>query len=337
MPHKTALVITSISVPNPVLAACAEGSRNHGVDFIVIGDTKSPPGFDLPGCDFWSIERQKGMKSRLAALLPERHYARKNLGYLLAMERGARVIIETDDDNFPCDGFWKERASLQRANLLLNGNWINVYRHFTDVPVWPRGFPLEHVRQPAAPLDARDEREVCCPIQQGLADDNPDVDAIYRLTMPLPQRFSGSVNIALGHGSWSPFNSQNTTWFPEAFPLLYIPSFCSFRMCDIWRSFIALRICWANDWGVLFHGPTVRQERNDHDLLKDFADEVPGYLNNAKICDRLASLDIERGVENIGENLRKCYRELIRLGLVREDELQLLEAWLADVSTCLKR
>jgi hypothetical protein len=329
--NNTALVITSISTPNAVLAACAEGSKAHGVDFIVVGDTKSPPDFQLPGCDFWGIERQRSLSSSLASILPERHYARKNLGYLIAMKRGAEVIIETDDDNSPYEDFWKERASLQRTNLLVNRDWINVYRFFTDALIWPRGFPLEHIRKPMVTLDSKDENDLYCPIQQGLADDNPDVDAIYRLTMPLPQRFSCGNSIALSKGSWSPFNSQNTTWFKEVFPLLYIPSYCSFRMCDIWRSFVALRICWANDWGVLFHGPTVCQERNDHDLLKDFADEVPGYLNNTKICEHLATLNIKKGVDNIGDNLRKCYQELISLDLVKGDELQLLDAWLADI------
>ena len=35
MPLRSALVITSISAPNPVLTACAEGSRKHDIDFIV--------------------------------------------------------------------------------------------------------------------------------------------------------------------------------------------------------------------------------------------------------------------------------------------------------------
>ena len=330
---KTALIITSISAPNPVLTACAEGSRKHGVDFIVIGDVKSPASFDLHGCDFWSIERQRSMASHLAPMLPERHYSRKNLGYLLAMGRGAKVIIETDDDNLPYEKFWEERVSLQRAKLLLNSNWINVYRYFTDTPIWPRGFPLEQVYKSIPSLDSWNEQEIYCPIQQGLADDNPDVDAIYRLTMALPQRFSGDTNIALGKGCWSPFNSQNTTWFHDAFPLLYIPSYCSFRMCDIWRSFVALRISWANDWGLLFHGSTVCQDRNDHDLLKDFADEIPGYLNNGKICEQLATLNIEKGTDNIGNNLMACYEVFIRLGLIQKGEMKLLDAWLADVSS----
>lgn len=81
-----------------------------------------------------------------------------------------------------------------------------------------------------------------CPIQQGLADNNPDVDAIYRLILPFPTIFRKGRKVALGNNSWSPFNSQNTTWWKKAFPLLYLPSYCSFRMTDIWRSFVAQRI-----------------------------------------------------------------------------------------------
>ena len=55
------------------------------------------------------------------------------------------------------------------------------------------------------------------------------------------------------------------------YPLLYLPAYCSFRMTDIWRSFVAQRIAWENGWRLLFHGPTMEQERNVHDLMKDFA------------------------------------------------------------------
>ncbi|MHC4265647.1 MAG: STELLO glycosyltransferase family protein, partial [Planctomycetota bacterium] len=75
------------------------------------------------------------------------------------------------------------------------------------------------------------------------ADDNPDVDAVYRLTQRLPLTFRKDRRLALGNGSKCPFNSQNTTWFPDAYPLLYLPAYCSFRMTDIWRSdtFITLK------------------------------------------------------------------------------------------------
>ena len=65
---------------------------------------------------------------------------------------------------------------------------------------------------------------VVSPIWQGLADRNPDIDAIYRLTQPLPVHFDKTkLRIALAEGSICPFNSQNTTWFREAFPLMYLP------------------------------------------------------------------------------------------------------------------
>lgn len=332
MTHKTALVITSISKPNPVLASFAEGCLKHEVDFIVIGDVKSPSEFVLSGCDFWSIERQQNLDFSLAKVLPEAHYARKNLGYLLAMERGVEVIIETDDDNFPYDDFWLARIPSQRAKLAEAVGWINIYRYFTDATIWPRGYPLEYVQRPVVSIDSFSDLEAYCPIQQGLADENPDVDAIYRLVNTLPVSFSKEPRIALGKSSWTPFNSQNTTWFKEAFPLLYIPSYCNFRMCDIWRSFVALRICHENAWNVLFHGPTVWQERNAHSLISNFEDEIPGYLNNAAICNALSELDIKTGSNYCFDNLLKCYEKLIDINMVGKDEMPLLVSWISDVS-----
>ena len=101
MQENSALIITSISGPNPALAAYAEGCRDNGCDFIVIGDVSSPVDFVLDGCDFWDIERQRTLPMHLVETLPERHYARKNLGYLIAIQKGAEIIVETDDDNFP--------------------------------------------------------------------------------------------------------------------------------------------------------------------------------------------------------------------------------------------
>lgn len=173
---------------------------------------------------------------------------------------------------------------------------------------------------------------VDCPIQQGLADANPDVDAIYRLVCSLPQTFRGDRRIALSMGTWCPFNSQNTTWWREAYPLMYLPTYCSFRMTDIWRSFVAQRIAWENGWGVLFHEPTMRQERNEHNLMKDFEDEVVGYLKNKDICEALSSLKLRAGTDHVGENMILCYETLIGMGLLAQGELDLLAYWLSDMA-----
>jgi hypothetical protein len=331
MNGRTSLVITSISGPCRILAEYAEKCKQENIDFILIGDVPSPKDFSLEGCEFLGIDDQKKLPYKTAQLLPLRHYARKNIGYLIAEDREKDIIIETDDDNLPRDGFWSKREKNQEASIMEESGWVNIYSFFTDSFIWPRGFPLEYLQETVADITDFPKKVIYTPIQQGLADENPDVDAVYRLVHQLPRSFEKKNTIALGKNTWCPFNSQNTTWFREAFPLMYLPSYCSFRMTDIWRSFIAQRIAWENEWGILFHEPTVWQERNEHNLLKDFADEVPGYLNNAKICQILEDLDLKGGIENIPDNLIRCYRALTEGGYIGKEEMPIVEAWLEDI------
>ena len=314
---KKALIITSIASPNEVLKAHAQGAKANNIDFIVIGDTKSPATFELDGCRFLSIEDQEALEFRLAKILPKKHYARKNLGYLLAKNHD--VIIETDEG-------YLHRLAISEFN---NSGWVNVYSFFSKENIWPRGFPLHHLPNKNEPKSII--QNVSCPIQQGLADENPDVDAVYRMTLKLPIKFDQHNSLALGKNAWSPFNSQNTTWFREAFPLLYLPSYCSFRMTDIWRSFIAQRIAWTCDWPVLYHNSTVWQERNDHSLIKDFEDEIPGYLNNETICKKLEDLDLASGERNILVNLIRCYEMMTENNYIGKEEMKLVEAFCEDI------
>jgi hypothetical protein len=326
---KTYLIITSIAAADhPVLQSFAKQCKENNAGFILIGDSKSPADFNIKDCDFYSVERQKEINRKLSELIPLKHYSRKNLGYLKAINEGAEVIIETDDDNIPMDDFWEPRKAIRQTKKIEQQTWINIYRFFTTEMIWPRGLPLDAIQNKfhAPGLGS----EMFFPIQQGLADGNPDVDAIYRLTVPQTDiRFNKDV-LSLGIGTWCPFNSQNTTWFKEAFPLLYLPSYCSFRMTDIWRSFVAQRIAWTCGWNILFHSANVYQERNEHNIMKDFEDEISGYTNNRRIAQRLEALELSPDIANIPENLIKCYTELIRMGIVGEKEMEILETWLAE-------
>ncbi len=333
MNPSTSLVITSIAGPDhPVLNDFAVKCKKQNIPFIVIGDKPSPADFHIDGCSFYNLQQQRELNFKIAQLLPERHYSRKNIGYLLAIKNNkAEIILETDDDNYARDGFWENRNRVCKAHSLEQTGWTNIYSYFTKSRIWPRGFALERLQDALPSLDRFPLSDVNCPIQQGLADENPDVDAIYRLILPLPLSFDINVNVALGKKSWCPFNSQNTTWFKEAFPLLYLPSYCSFRMTDIWRSFIAHRIASANDWHLLFHPATVYQERNMHNLMRDFADEISGYTNNYKIVETLENLDLKKGAEHLGANLLACYESLINLSLIDKKEIPLVEAWISDL------
>jgi hypothetical protein len=326
------IVVTSINQPTKALIEIASKLPEHDFNFIVIGDSRSPDDFKLENCVFYSLERQLKLDFKYAQACPIKHYARKNIGYLLSMQNGASVIIETDDDNIPNATFWEERKDKFVAPCLVNKGWVNAYKYFTDINIWPRGFLLDKIHTPIVPYEELPQQECYCPIQQGLADLNPDVDAIYRLVLPLPISFRQDREIIFSQGSWCPFNSQNTTWFSSAYPLLYLPYYCSFRMTDILRSFVAQRIAWENNWSILFHKSTVYQERNEHNLMKNFEDEVVGYLNNEKICNELMELSLKSGIENIPNNLISCYKKLRDIGVVGMEELKLLHFWLEDIS-----
>jgi hypothetical protein len=331
MSLKTALVVTSISAPNPVLQSLAAGAIAHDWDFIVAGDTKSPAHFELEGCHYLSVADQQAGSHELGRLCPTRSYARKNIAYLEAIARGADVIVETDDDNFSREAFWLPRVPQLACRPVDHGGWVNVYAYFSETFIYPRGLPLNHARQTPPPPALMQELE--CPLQQGLADANPDVDAVYRMLFPLPFEFDPDVEpVALRSGAWCPFNSQNTTFFKKIFALLYLPAHCSFRMTDIWRSFVAQRILHHLGYPVLFHGCTVWQERNEHSLHVDFCDEVSGYVNNHAIRTALMNLDFGQSTD-IFQLLEQCYQCLMQQGWVGKEEEVLLAAWISGLKS----
>jgi hypothetical protein len=333
------VVITTIFPPTKGAHALSEGLSRVGGTLWVLGDRKGPVAYDLPNTKFYDIESQIRSDFQLARHLPEKVYTRKNLGYLLAIQAGAPFIVETDDDNIPREAFWgKREARVLAAQIEVRG-WHNIYRCFSSERIWPRGFPLENLQGSFASAPVLSPaREVESLIQQALADENPDVDAVYRLTGNLPVDFQTRTPIALGKFAWCPFNSQNTTTFPAAYPLLYLPSYCSFRMTDIWRSFVAQRCLWEMDSVLGFSNSTVYQERNEHNLLRDFEDEVPGYLQNERIRQILESLNLKagRGLESVSANLLTCYEALVAEGIIKREEIRLVEAWNSDLASLVK-
>jgi hypothetical protein len=317
---KHALVVTTIAQQAPpALFALGEGAAKHGWPFYLIGDQKSPQDFAVPYAQFYSPRAQLRVATELAQGTPFNHYARKNVGYVLAANEGADVIVETDDDNEPRPEFWAERKAVPAYSDLRvdRCGWINVAQRFCAA-IWPRGFPLTKVRKGARPFayvdNAGDFLFLGSPIQQGMASGDPDVDAIFRMLHhggEIPISAIGP-QVVLGPGSWCPINSQNTTWFRAAFPLLYLPSSCNSRCSDIWRGLIAQRIVWTvPEWGgVLFHGATVVQNRNPHDLLDDFEQEIPLYLYTARAAEILRELTLEPGIDAIPRNMVACYKAL---------------------------
>lgn len=325
-------VLTSIQEPTPSVVALAKMIRDYHGQLIIIGDRKSPDTYPLEDVFFYTIEEQKRLGLCLGEKIPENHYARKNIGYLIAMQNGASCIYETDDDNAPSE-IWKPRHLRNRAITSPNRKWVNVYKYFLDNHIWPRGFPLQFTQPdiPDAAFEASLGSDRNAPIQQGLVNGSPDVDAIWRLLYNNNQiSFKTCEDIWLPKNSWCPFNSQNTWWWAPAYSLMYLPSYCSFRMTDIWRSFIAQRCIWDEGYGVLYFSPDVIQERNYHNLKKDFEFEIPGYLRNEELCGVLNEIDLS-SEKMMSDKLLHCYEVLIKNDFFPLEELTLVHAWIEDI------
>ena len=332
-----ATVVTTIQEPTDGVRHLALKLKDNEPLFIV-GDGKGPERYNVKNSIFLSLEEQFASSFVLARRLPVGHYARKNLGYLEAIKAGASCIYETDDDNEPLAN-WKRRQKEVRVLRVFALGWVNVYRSFTEEKIWPRGFPLDEVAASCAfaPQLAENTEILNAPIQQGLVDNCPDVDAVWRLVFDRPFEFEKNrPSIYLPPGAWCPFNSQSTWWWPEAYPLLYLPSHCSFRMTDIWRSLIAQRCLWENGFGVVFHGPEMKQRRNPHDLINDFDAEISGYLHNREILKILENLNLTKGAENTGANFFSCYEALVKNKIFEPEEIMLVETWLDDIHDARK-
>lgn len=223
------IVITSINDPTQ---AVKEFSAMEDWQVIVVADLKTPNDWQLEGAKLLTVEEQKTLPFETAKLSPWNHYARKNLGYLYAISQGADLIYETDDDNLPYPTWqnsFPTSATTEAATYAEGEKYRNVYSYFTEARVWPRGFPLAEVARAEANAPATESRQISrahAPILQGLADLEPDVDAIYRLTVGGQIKFAKKKPLFLNPGTYCPFNSQNTLGFPKRSPTYICQDLC---------------------------------------------------------------------------------------------------------------
>lgn len=328
------IVVTTIHEPTVAIKSFSELTEK-GWSVVVVGDLKTPRNWDCPGITFLSIEQQHSLFGQFSQLIPNNHYSRKNLGYLYAISNGAECILETDDDNIPYDNFGKNVQPSVSAIPISGSRWVNIYKYFTNAHIWPRGLPLDEIS--SIGIVAQAERTTCYPIHQFLADEDPDVDAIYRLVNNKSVIFDPDVgNYELSEGCWTPFNSQNTMFFREAFPLLYLPSNVSFRMTDIWRSFVAQRALWVNGRSVVFRPSTVRQVRNEHNLLEDFKSEIVGYVNNKRISVMLDAAAAKFSEPNALTIIaRTLWQALNDGGVISDLEMAIIDSWFSSLDVIL--
>jgi len=321
---KTCVCITTINAPTESVRAWV---KLYPDGVIVVGDAKTPSDWLCQGSFYFPTSA--GLPS-LSNRIGDNRYQRKMLGYVSAAIEGADVIIDTDDDNEP----WSERhrvmltawqGAWHEANT---PGWMNPHAYYNERYTWPRGLPLPAIAKDGLPLSQGDVCQVG--IWQGLAQENPDLDAIGRLTDGRPVVFPFyHVPFTLAPGTLAPINSQATLIRRECFPLLYLPCTVSMRVCDILRGYVAQPVMWAAGYRIGFCGPIVRQQRNPHDLMDDFRQELPLYLGMGEaVIEKVCA--VVKPEASMADNLRAAYRAIVGVHGIG-DESATLEEWLAAI------
>ncbi|KAF8950051.1 hypothetical protein BGZ52_003934 [Haplosporangium bisporale] len=340
------IVVTTINQPTDAMDLLC---NLEGWNVVVVADTKSPTDWTCGSCVYLSVEDQKCLSYGIVEVIPYKAYTRKNIGYLWAIQHGATKVFDTDDDNLPTgkDIIFEAPTSSVVGYHPDNttGKSVNIYSHFGRPDIWPRGFPLEEidVRRPTSylpeyeslPVQVRDVLAPPMMIQQGLADLDPDVDAIFRLTQVQELKQAKfckmSPSIRLSPGTFCPFNSQNTLFSYDAFWGLVLPITVSFRVCDIWRGYWVQRLLWDVNGSLGFTKPTVDQIRNAHNYLDDYMDELKIYAETSKFIDFLSSW--KSTSTHLEDRIVDLMKAMAENKFVEYADVDLAERWVKDLKS----
>ena len=328
---KKCIVITTI---NDYKDTSIEDFLIYDYDLIIVGDLKTPhKSYDNKNIIYIHPEKNLTNYQLFSNKLPFNHYSRKNIGYLYAIKNKYDVIFDTDDDNYPLENFenWK---TLKDTKIITEPKFPNIYSLFTNVHIWPRGFPLELINK-SEEIKINDNNIIYSNIgiYQSIANDDPDVDAIFRLTNQNYNKniiFDEDKSFILNKNVYTQGNTQITFWIcKELFHLLYIPCTVSFRFCDILKMYIAQKCMWEYNKQLCYISPIVKQKRNDHDLMKDFISEYSMYSSIFNIINRIFE-DIKLNGDK--EDIIIIYKKLLENNIVKEEEINILQEWINAIN-----
>lgn len=115
---------------------------------VVVNFSKSIPNLKYKDAIFLSIKDEISLSKRYSIIeeKPTKPYLGKMVGYLYAIEHGAKYIYETDDDNFIFDGLLGLKYMQYRGlemDCKVEDMFVNTYAYFGQLSVSPRGYPLD--------------------------------------------------------------------------------------------------------------------------------------------------------------------------------------------------
>ncbi|CAL8114021.1 unnamed protein product [Prunus armeniaca] len=317
-----------------------------GWQVLAIGNSRTPVDWSLKGVIYLSMDDQAKLDFRVLDYLPYDSYVRKTVGYLFAIQHGAKMIYDADDRGDVIDGDLGEHFDLKLSNVdvmqekLLqysnenpNRTVVNPYIHFGQRSIWPRGLPLENVGEVGHEDFYSEVFGGLQYIQQGISNGLPDVDSVFYFTRrsgleAFDIRFDEHApKVALPQGMMVPLNSFNTLFHSNAFWSLMLPVSVSRMASDVLRGYWAQRLLWEIGGYVVVYPSTIY--RYDNIESYPFTEEKDLHINVGRLIKFLVTWRSTK--INLFEKILELSYLMAKEGFWTEKEVKFTAAWLQDL------
>lgn len=324
MTTRVAIVVTTIFEPRFLDGYVANLRRfgHEDADIIVIIDRKTPASVAARCEDHRrggmsvlcpTLDEQEAFLARfpsMAGRIPYNTDNRRNVGFLMALDRGVDVLISIDDDNFVLDDvdFAGEHLVTGRTAGLepveSSDRWFNIcslLHSSTKDEIFPRGFPY-FARRNERGIRRQPAGAARVAINAGLWLSDPDVDAMTRLTQAPRIASAEPHSIRLGDGTWTPINTQNTSIARDAIAAYYyvkmgfsLRGLQIDRYGDILSGYLLAKCVKSRGEAIRIGSPIADHRRTPHNLFKDLYHELAGMVLLDDLLPWLVELKIEGG------------------------------------------
>ncbi|HXG59021.1 MAG TPA: hypothetical protein VNL91_08350 [Thermoanaerobaculia bacterium] len=323
--RRCAIVVTTIFPPqflDGYVSNLRHYDRTASTEIIVIPDRKTPPSV-YERCAAHAaagirvvcptLTEQEDFLRRFPSMhdrIPYDSDNRRNIGFLMALDHGADVLISIDDDNYCLDDsdFVGEHLHAGRTipheAVRSSDGWINLcqlLRGDPSVEVYPRGFPY-FARGRSRSLEKGPEERRRVAINAGLWLTDPDVDAVTRLALrPRVDGHSGECWF-LADDTWTPVNTQNTSIPRDAAAAYYyvrmgfsVGGLRIDRYGDILSGYFLQKCAKSRGETVRIGTPVADHRRTPHNLFKDLYHELAGMVLIDDLLPWLQQIDLGEG------------------------------------------
>ena len=289
---------------------------------------------------YLSIKAQNKLGYNILNYLPDDSYTRKNIGYLFAIQHGAKEIYEIEENLFISKDY------LYFLDININNTYIcytmqneqrmvNPYPHFGESNIWPRGFlikdfTLDYNKSIYYANSA--QIKVKPLIYQGLINEIPDVDSLFLLSLGKMKKnlnitFSSNFPLLYLPGNYVPINSKNTKYLYECFPFLMLPLTLNESIADILRGYIIERFVYGYGGSIIYCNSNAYNR--DKDYNTQLFEEREILFNLHEILEIIKSNNYLR--KNPKKILFHILSELIKLNILKEKEKEIFQAYLKDL------